>query len=497
MAQETKVGLLIGLALIFLVGLVLSDLFTGGEPESAEAARAATEFGPGAQAGIYEEPETVYNASPAGREAFDRMPAFAADPPQSYGVPAPTQQPRPTETWSPPAGPRPGYGVSPSPELIVEPPLPQLDTLEARDAMTRFNDSLEALRLAVEEPAPLLPDRINTAADEVTRAKQPSLASLPESSLDSVPLGGTTYIHYVQPGQDLREIARQHYGNPEFAAAIAQTNLNKVDREGQVRPGARLEIPPLGSPVFSRLFKPVHAEHAVQVEDEVPALPGRPAGPTAEVSPQQGGSTIEVQPGDTLSELAAEHLGSAKRWQEIVDVNAEKLSSAADLRSGMKLRLPDRTTINASQASVTSTAKTTTTPVTANAESQQTYTVQAGDNLTRIAARLLGNGERWDELLAANADQLDRPENLRVGMKLKLPSAAVASTPRPPASEPRAKTQTPDTESTYTVQAGDNLTRIAARKLGDGDRWRELFEVNADQLTSPNDLYAGQTLRLP
>lgn len=498
MAQETKVGLLIGLALILLVGLVLSDLFTGGSPESAEASSAATEFGREAQAGIYDEPDVTINSQSLRRNGFDRMPGFAAEPPQEYGTPSMSQ---PVESWSPPTtptNPSPTPGTRTLPELTVEPPLPQLDTLEARDAAARFNDSLEAMRLAVKNPVEIAPNR-DVLPTRVEQA-QPMVASVPPALAPiNSGAGGTTYIHYVQAGQTLSQIARQHYGNPEFAAAIAQTNPTKVDREGQVRAGARLEIPPLGSPVFSRLFQPVHEEHAVRIDSGIPALPGRPAGPTAEVS-RSTLKEIEVQPGDTLSQLAAQHLGSSKLWGELLAANSDQMESAADLRSGMTLRVPQRATI-AESARV---AAPTRPAVAANpdnaVQSADTYTVQAGDNLTRIAERLMGDGERWDDLLAANSDQLDRPENLQAGMVLKLPTGyttkAAPSAPTPTVTTTTLDVTAPPTK-TYTVQAGDNLTRIAARKLGDGDRWRELFEANADQLSGPDDLFAGQTLRLP
>lgn len=490
MAQETKVGLLIGLALILLVGLVLSDLFTGGAPESAEASSVATEFGREAQASIYAEPENSHALPSVRRDAFDRLPGFAAEPALDYSRPPGFASP-PVESWSPPATPI--KPASPSlPELTVEPPLPELDTLEARDVVTRFNDSLEAMRLAVQNPIEVQRDR-----DALPTRIQPAASVTPTPVTPVVPTGGTTYIHYVQAGQTLSEIARQHYGNPEFAAAIAQTNPTKVDREGQVRPGARLEIPPLGSPVFSRLFMPVHDEHAARIDVSIPALPGRPAGPTAVAPHNDSLQEIEVQPGDTLSQLASDHLGSSKLWKALIDANTDRLSSAEDLRSGMKLRIPQGFAVQ--PQSETPPALTPRRVLTSVNTTAGTYTVEAGDNLTRIAARFLGDGERWDELLVANADQLDRPENLRVGMTLKLPTGAAASTEARTAA---AQTSTASitsspSETTYTVQPGDNLTRIAARQLGDGDRWQELFEANADQLASPNDLFAGQTLRLP
>ena len=51
----------------------------------------------------------------------------------------------------------------------------------------------------------------------------------------------------------------------------------------------------------------------------------------------------------------------------------------------------------------------------------RTYEVKSGDSLFKIAASKLGNGERWREVMAANTDRLDRPEDLRAGMELLLP----------------------------------------------------------------------------
>ena len=38
---------------------------------------------------------------------------------------------------------------------------------------------------------------------------------------------------------------------------------------------------------------------------------------------------------------------------------------------------------------------------------------------------------------------------------------------------------------------------IAKRELGDGDRWREIYDLNRDKISNPNLIYPGQVLRLP
>jgi nucleoid-associated protein YgaU len=53
------------------------------------------------------------------------------------------------------------------------------------------------------------------------------------------------------------------------------------------------------------------------------------------------------------------------------------------------------------------------------------------------------------------------------------------------------------TTRTYTVKAGDTLTKIAQKLLGDGDRWQEIFTVNGAGLTNPDVIVAGIVLVLP
>ncbi len=48
-----------------------------------------------------------------------------------------------------------------------------------------------------------------------------------------------------------------------------------------------------------------------------------------------------------------------------------------------------------------------------------TYTVQRGDTLWRIAVKTYGDGQRWRDILAANPGI--KPTDLRVGQKLILP----------------------------------------------------------------------------
>jgi len=65
-----------------------------------------------------------------------------------------------------------------------------------------------------------------------------------------------------------------------------------------------------------------------------------------------------------------------------------------------------------------------------------------------------------------------------------------------PASASPAPTVT-DQERTYTVVAGDTLSKIAKRELGDASKWHAIYEANKDTIKNPDLIYPGQTFKIP
>ena len=99
--------------------------------------------------------------------------------------------------------------------------------------------------------------------------------------------------------------------------------------------------------------------------------------------------------------------------------------------------------------------------------------------------------------------------DLAVSVKLKQYRAfgtkTVQITPSPAPSQPATATvQEPPRETTsapkaanYTVKSGDCLWNIAKKQLGDGSRWKEIYELNKDKIKNPNLIYSGQSLTMP
>lgn len=107
------------------------------------------------------------------------------------------------------------------------------------------------------------------------------------------------------------------------------------------------------------------------------------------------------------------------------------------------------------------------------------YRVAPGDSLYAIAQAVLGQGHRWREIYNANRDKLASPSLIHAGMTIKLPVPA------------------PARGNTYHVAAGDSLYVIAAKRLKDANRWREIALLNKARLKGTTTIHPRQVLLLP
>jgi len=74
-------------------------------------------------------------------------------------------------------------------------------------------------------------------------------------------------------------------------------------------------------------------------------------------------------------------------------------------------------------------------------------------------------------------------------IKVTGPAAAPPTQAAPAAAPAAAKT--------YTVQAGDTLSKIAKDHLGNAGAYMKIFDLNKDQLSDPDKIKPGQILKMP
>jgi LysM repeat protein len=123
--------------------------------------------------------------------------------------------------------------------------------------------------------------------------------------------------------------------------------------------------------------------------------------------------------------------------------------------------------------------------IASRAQGSTTYTVQAGDNLYRIALRF---GVSVAAIQQAN--NIDNPNLIFVGQVLQIPGGtgpAPTQAPGGPTPGPQ-----PGGSTTYTVQPGDTLARIAARF---GTTVAAIAQAN--NIVNVNLIYVGQVLQIP
>ncbi len=126
--------------------------------------------------------------------------------------------------------------------------------------------------------------------------------------------------------------------------------------------------------------------------------------------------------------------------------------------------------------------------------SNEEYVVQAGETLADIAERKYGDQNKW--VLIAKANRGVNPNRMKIGTKLVLPSPA-ASVPAEPVAVETAAPAAEGTPRTYTIQAGDVLSKIAKRFYGSASAAAKIREANPEVLKDADLILEGTTIVLP
>jgi len=160
------------------------------------------------------------------------------------------------------------------------------------------------------------------------------------------------------------------------------------------------------------------------------AAPAKPGSAAARVKP----GTHVVAKGETLEDIALEHLGSKTRWKELVALNPGldprkmqigQVLQIAAASPPVPLAVAARTDPTpASTPPVVAKpppAAAKPAPVAAAPAKGRKHTVAKGDTLGAIARKYLGSSARADEIYQANTDVLKTKDDLSVGQVLRIP----------------------------------------------------------------------------
>ena len=105
-------------------------------------------------------------------------------------------------------------------------------------------------------------------------------------------------------------------------------------------------------------------------------------------------------------------------------------------------------------------------------------------------------------LIRALAPSADLKNRVWDQIKLVDPSASdlIADIQAPPAAAAAAASAGGASSAparTYTVQAGDSLSKISKQFYADANKYMKIFEANKDKLTDPNKVNVGTELLIP
>ncbi len=112
------------------------------------------------------------------------------------------------------------------------------------------------------------------------------------------------------------------------------------------------------------------------------------------------------------------------------------------------------------------------------------YSVQSGDTLMKVAFEVYGDIYAWKKIYELNRDQVTDPNRIPKGTTLKI-------------EKPAAPVSIDRTGESYTIRSGDTLGKISSNVYGTPNKWRKIWDNNKQLIKDPNKIYAGFTLYYP
>lgn len=326
MTREHKIALILGFAVILVVGVLISDHLSQAhvmqvdETASADTLRREAPAGEAPSRGLLASSISGQgNSSGAGAHIERR------DPPQWTATPAqPVAQNQPAPSYQVPT-PQPQRMASAQPQANHA-PVTETPTViqQGGSEPGLIANALEAMserygvrfdRVGTERTVPLT--RTTTVDPRSTTQNAASQPTTPHGPANAVPDSPPAPTYVVRAEDNLWSIAERHLGSGTRWRQIRELNKDVLPDDNSLRVGMKLRLPAAART----------AERSAPVETASAPAPKRP-------------TTYTVKSGDSLSKIAEKMLGSSSRAGEIVKANAGLLDDPDRIRVGMELVIP-------------------------------------------------------------------------------------------------------------------------------------------------------------
>jgi len=340
MTRETKIGLLVGLAFVLVVGILLSEHLTSAtERPAAELAIAGKSVRAGVSApGAGEEPTPPAGQVPIARDLSAQATPPAPVPQVTITTPAPAPVAPPTQTIIVQAPQAPAPAPVLPPIASNTPVVTQVPSTTTPQTDPFANDPIKNVaRIAQQSGEPLV------SADGKNNDVVPAKPVVPGG--DTSTTVATTKSYKAQAGDTLNKIAAKLPGGSTKATRDAIVALNPTLQKDPNKiivgrtyllpadlktvaqlPGAPSPTPTPVIPDAKKADKPEIAKADPKTD--------------AKIDAKADGRIYVVKPGDTLSKIAMTELGSKSHVDKIRELNKDALKNGDKITVDMKLKLP-------------------------------------------------------------------------------------------------------------------------------------------------------------
>lgn len=320
MTREHKLALILGFALVLVVGVLISDHLSGARQATLESIL----DDPVAEGPLLAPGKPIPTTSDAER-AVDEVYASNQTRPEKPSIHEPDERlaaADPDDDAMPPAS------------LITGQPVDEELTLADSTDRSGATLSPEELRRYAKEQfgidlTPVQPRVLGNMAE--TPRRDDAADTRIQTTRPTAPAYPAPKSHTVKKDETLWAIAQQHYGDGALHARLAAYNRSRLPDPSALRVGLTLLIPVKDE--LMRSSDATLAERGARADASAPAA-SRPASPAQR--------EYVVQKGDTLGEISMETLGTSKRWREIYELNKDRIDDPDNVLAGTRLRIPPK-----------------------------------------------------------------------------------------------------------------------------------------------------------